>query len=214
MVRHDAREARTKAARREATVEALLTEAHAAFAADGYRDASLEGIVAAAGVTKGALYHHFPGGKQELFRAVAAQVHCHIADQIAASAPEAEPWEQLLAGCRTFLEAALEPAAQRILLLDGPAVLGWDVWRELDADASMPHLEAALERLMHDGVIEGLPLRPLVHLLSGAMNEAALALAHSSVPGRDLAQVMAVLKRLLMGLTAPTSSRGSPGRSS
>jgi AcrR family transcriptional regulator len=197
---------RTKAAQREATVRSLLVQARDAFAQDGYRDASLEGIAGAAGVTKGALYHHFPGGKRELFRAVAAELHREIADRVASAAPEAEPWVQLLAGCRTFLEMAVDPAAQRILLLDAPAVLGWDVWRDLDAASSMRQLETALTHLMADGVIDELPVRPLVHLLSGAMNEAALAVAQSSEPRRDLLETVAVLERLLGGLVSRPSA--------
>jgi AcrR family transcriptional regulator len=193
---------RTKAAQREATIRALLHHAREAFAEDGYRAASLDTIAGAAGVTKGALYHHFRGGKRALFGAVAAQLHAEIAERVASSAPEADAWEQLIAGCRTFLEATLEPAAQRILLLDAPAVLGWEGWRELDAASSVQHLEEALARLVAEEVIDDLPLRPMVHLLSGAMNEAALAMAQSSDPQRRLRETMVVLERLLAGLAS------------
>lgn len=160
----------------------------------------------AAGVTKGVLYHHFRGGKRQLFHTVAAQVHGEVAEQVATAAPHADPREQLLAGCRAFLEATLDPAVQQILLLDAPAVLGWDLWREMDAASSMRHLDAALEQLMADGTIDRLPLRPLVHLLSGAMNEAVLAVVHSPDPQRELACTITALERLLTGLFGSTST--------
>lgn len=158
-------------------------------------------------LTEGALYHHFRGGKRELFRAVAVQVHADVAARVASAAPDAALWQQLLAGCRAFLEATLEPATQQILLLEAPAVLGWADWRGMDAASSMQHLDEALGRLMAAGVIDDVPRRPLVHLLSGAMNEAALAMAQAADPQRELEQTTVVLERLLEGLLLPASSR-------
>lgn len=190
---------RTKAEQREATTRALLDAARRAFAARGYRRTSLAEVVAAAGVTKGALYHHF-GGKDELFRAVLAEVHREVAEAVAGAAPDADPWTQLVAGCRAFLAASTAPETQRVLLVDAPAVLGWEVWRDLDAATSRQQLEEVLTELMAAGEIPEQPLAPLVHLLSGAMNEAALWLAGSEDPAADLDAAMAALTRMLEAL--------------
>ncbi|MGH8776408.1 MAG: TetR/AcrR family transcriptional regulator [Jiangellaceae bacterium] len=192
---------RTKAQQREETTRALLSHARRLFAVKGYAQVSLAEIVTAAGVTKGALYHHF-AGKDDLFRTVLQEVHQEVADRIAAAAPDAEPWTQLVAGCETFLVASTEPGIQQIMLVDAPSVLGWGVWRELDAATSMQHLESILTRLISDGVIADRPVAPLVHLLSGAMNEAALWLARSGDRLSDLADTSAALTTILDSLRA------------
>lgn len=193
------RAARTKAQQRAETTGALLAAARRSFAERGYAHTSLAEVVAAAGVTKGALYHHF-GGKDDLFAAVLAEVHGEVADRVAAAAAGADPWTQLIAGCRTFLAASTEAHVGQIMLVDAPAVLGWDAWRELDAATSMQHLQDVLVDLMRAGVIADRPVLPLVHLLSGAMNEAALWLAGSTDRDRDLADVMAALTSFLESL--------------
>jgi AcrR family transcriptional regulator len=190
---------RTKAGQRAATTRALIEAARNRFADQGFAQVSLSEIVADAGVTKGALYHHFDG-KGDLFRAVLRQVHEEVADRIVAAAPDADPWSQLVAGCDAFLRASTEPGIQRIMLIDAPAVLGWDVWRELDAATSMQQLEYVLSILIEQGVIDQQPVEPLVRLLSGAMNEAALWLAGSDDRERDLAAVMTALTRMLESL--------------
>lgn len=195
---------RTKAQQRARTTRALVTEARRLFAAHGYAHVSLAQIVDATGMTKGALYHHFRG-KDDLFRAVLEQVQHEIAERIATAAPSADPWTQLVDGCRVFLTVSTEPGIQQIMLIDAPAVLGWGTWRELDAGTSMRQLELALVQLMADGVIVEQPVPPLLHLLSGAMNEAALWLARSQRREEDLADTMAALTRLLEALRVPST---------
>jgi AcrR family transcriptional regulator len=200
------RSTRTKAQQREETTRTLIAEARRLFATRGYAHVSLADIVQAAGVTKGALYHHFTG-KDDIFRAVLEQVHREVGERVAAAAPDADGWTQLTAGCRTFLAASTESHIQQIMLIDAPSVLGWDVWRELDATTSMQHLQEALEHLISEGVIPDQPVTPLVHLLSGAMNGAALWLARSEDRDRDLADATSVLNRLLESLRAPLPAR-------
>jgi AcrR family transcriptional regulator len=197
------RPTRTKAQQREATTRALVAEARRLFAEKGYAHVSLAEIVAATGVTKGALYHHF-SGKDDLFRAVLTHIHEEVAAKIADAAPDADAWTQLVAGCRTFLAASTEPGIHQIMLVDAPSVLGWDAWRELDASTSMKQLEIGLTQLMADGVISQQPVEPLVHLLSGAMNEASLWLARSENRDADLAATMTALTRLLESLRPGT----------
>jgi AcrR family transcriptional regulator len=189
----------TRAEQRAQTRRALMAESRRLFADQGYSAVGLSEIVAAAGVTKGALYHHF-ASKAELFEAVLAEVQQEVAGQVAASADrESDLWEQLVTGCRTFLSASTAPEIQRIMLIDGPAVLGWSRWRELDEAGSGRHLEEALSALIAAGVIAPQPVAPLTRLLSGAMNEAALWLADSPAPD-DLAATQAALSRMLAAL--------------
>ncbi|MEQ4721014.1 TetR/AcrR family transcriptional regulator [Nonomuraea sp. B19D2] len=184
---------------REQTKRTLLRAGRRLFATHGYAAVGLAEIVHTAGVTKGALYHHF-AGKAELFRAVLEQVQQEVAQKVATTADaEDDPWEQLKAGCRAFLAASTDPDVQQIMLIDGPAVLGWSDWRALDEAASARHLAEALTTLIEEGVITPQPVEPLTHLLSGAMNEAALWLARSANPS-DLADTWVALSQLLQAL--------------
>ncbi|MFC9271878.1 TetR/AcrR family transcriptional regulator [Streptomyces zhihengii] len=190
-----------RARQREQTRQALLGEGRRLFSERGYADVGLAEIVAAAGVTKGALYHHFEG-KTELFRAVLEEAQQEVARRVeTAAGAHDDLWDQLLAGCQEFLTAATDPGVQRVMLVDGPAVLGWSTWRALDEAASARHLAEALTALVDAGVIPRQPVAPLAHLLSGAMNEAALWLATSAGPD-DLAPTRAALERLLGALRA------------
>jgi AcrR family transcriptional regulator len=190
-----------RAAQRERTRAALVAHGRRLFAERGYADVGLAEIVAAASVTKGALYHHFDG-KADLFRAVLDEVQREVAAAIAESADAREdPWGRLTAGCRAFLTASTAPDVQRIMLVDGPAVLGWSEWRALDEASSARHLHEALSDLVAVGVLPPRPVAPVARLLSGAMNEAALWLAGSASP-RDLEDVWAALSRMLESLRA------------
>jgi AcrR family transcriptional regulator len=176
---------------------ALVAEARQRFASQGYAAVGLAEIVAAAGVTKGALYHHF-GSKAGLFRTVVAQVQQQVAARVATAADRHDqPWEQLVAGCEAFLSASADPEVQQIMLIDAPAVLGWHEWRQMDEAASGRLLVEVLATLIDDGTVHPQPVEPLAHLLSGAMNEAALWLAARSGDPDDLAATVAALRRLL-----------------
>ncbi|MBC3983572.1 TetR/AcrR family transcriptional regulator [Streptomyces sp. AC536] len=188
-----------RAQQREQTRQALLREGRRLFAGSGYGAVGLAEIVQAAGVTKGALYHHFTG-KADLFRAVLEESQQEVARRVAVAADvHDDPWARLTAGCEEFLTATADPDIQRIMLVDGPAVLGWSEWRAMDEAASARHLADALSLLIDGGIIPPQPVAPLVHLLSGAMNEAALWLASSSDPA-DLDHTKAALARLLGAL--------------
>ncbi|ONI81639.1 TetR family transcriptional regulator [Actinosynnema sp. ALI-1.44] len=191
---------RTKQQQREETVQALSATARRLFAAHGYGNVGLETIAQAVGVSKGALYHHF-SSKADLFRHVLADVQHDVGEQVARAADaETDPWQGLLAGCRAFLSAATDPEVQRIMLVDGPAVIGWQDWRALDKESSARHLAEALTALVTDGIIADKPVEPMARLLSGAMNEAAVWLAHSPDPATDLAATMAALEPMIESL--------------
>src|ERR1044072_5405861 len=150
-------ERRTQAERSEATRRALGEAARPLFAAGGYAGVGTEEIVRSAGGTRGALYHHF-GGKRDLFEAVYEQVEADLAERVAAGAPAANaesPREAMRAGAEMFLQACTEPEAQQIALLDGPAVLGWDRWREIEGEDGLGLIEARLEAAIGAGGLGG-----------------------------------------------------------
>lgn len=195
---------RTQAERSEATRDALIEAARALFAERGYADVGTEEIVRAAGVTRGALYHHFEG-KRELFEAVYERVEAELAQRIATGALDAgsvEPLAAMRAGAEMFLQAATEPEAQRIVLLDGPSVLGWDRWREIAAEHGLGLIEATLQAAVDAGAIPPQPVRPLAHVLMGALDEAAMLVARAEDPEAMRAEVGRTLDSLLAGLSA------------
>lgn len=197
-----------RAEQREQTRQRLVAVGRRLFAERGYAAVGLAELVREAGGTKGALYHHFPDGKESLFATVLAQVQDEVAAAVVAAAERQDgAWDQFLAGCRAFLDASTSPAVARILLVDGPAVLGWARWRALDDAASGRHLVEALEALVATGVIAPRPVAPLARLLSGAMNEAALGLVGSGPAERD--QTWAELATLLGALRLPAPPPGA-----
>ncbi|MEV0148977.1 MULTISPECIES: TetR/AcrR family transcriptional regulator [unclassified Nonomuraea] len=188
----------TRTEQKERTRRTLLATGRRLFAAKGYAGVGLAEIVGESSVTKGALYHHF-SGKTDLFRAVLEEVQREVADRVAAAADaQGDPWAQLKAGCAAFVAAGADPEVQRIMLIDGPAVLGWNEWRAIDEATSVRHLTDALTALVVDGAIPAQPVAPLARLLSGAMNEAALWVAQSAPA--ELADTQAALSRLLDAL--------------
>jgi len=198
---------RTQAERSQATRAALIAAARPLFAGRGYAAVGTEEIVRAAGVTRGALYHHFDG-KRELFEAVYEQIEVELAERIAAGALQANassPLEAMRAGTEMFLAASTEPETQRIVLLDGPAVLGWDRWREIAAAHGLGLIEATLGAAIETGAIDPQPVKPLAHVLMGALDEAAMLVARADDPEAMKVEVAATLGALLAGL-----SRDSP----
>lgn len=193
---------RRKAEQSEGTRRALLDTARALFAARGYAETATEEIVQRAGVTRGALYHHFRD-KEDLFRAVYEDLERELAEKIAAAAmTKADVWDQMLAGAEAFLDACLEPAVQRIALLDAPSVLGWEAWREIGSRYGLGLLKAVLQAAMDAGVIDRRPVEPLAHMLLGAIDEAAMVLARAEDPERARTEVGATVARVLEGLRA------------
>lgn len=184
----------------EVTARRLIDVAGQLFAERGYAGVGLTEVATRAQVTRGAVYHHF-GSKDGLFSAVLERVQGEVADRVLAAAGRApDRWSQLVAGCHAFLEAGADPRIQRIMLIDAPAVLGWQRWRELDAASSARLLHQVLAELEADGTIAVGLASPAAHLLSGAMNEAAVWIASSADPGRDTALARTALDRLLNSL--------------
>jgi AcrR family transcriptional regulator len=200
---------RTKAAQREATTAALVDAARALFAERGYAGVGTEEIVQRAGVTRGALYHHFRGGKEELFRAVLVRVAAETAQRVArAGRAEQDPWLALGVGVDAFLDACAMPEVQRIVLVDGPSVLGWDVWRAIDRDYGIRLIESALQRAMDAGRMIPQPTDALAQVLLGAVHEAAMVVARADDPAAARAEMGKTVRRLLEGLRDPLTGSG------
>jgi len=192
-----ARPRRTQAERTATTRQALLDAGRSLFAERGFAGAGQEEIVDRAGVTRGALSHHF-GTKQGLFLAVVQDVQGDVAGRIGRAAAEGgDPMEQLRRGCLAFLDAAMERSVARIVLLDAPAVLGWQTWREIDAVHGLGLVTEALEHVMDAGLIETQPVLPLAHLLLAALNEAAMLVANDEDPAATRTLVGVTVERLL-----------------
>jgi AcrR family transcriptional regulator len=194
---------RTQAERTEATQAALIAAARPLFAQRGYAGVGTEEIARAAGVTRGALYHHFDG-KRELFAAVYEQIEIELAVRIASGALQADatsPLAAMKAGAEMFLLASTEPETQQIVLLDGPSVLGWDRWREIATEHGLGLIEATLQAAVEAGEIDSQPVKPLAHVLMGALDEAAMLVARADDAERMRAEVGRTLGVLLDGLS-------------
>jgi len=194
---------RTQAERTEATRAALIAAARPLFAERGYAGVGTEEIARTAGVTRGALYHHFEG-KRELFEAVYEQIEIELAQRIAAGALQANatsPLAAMKAGAEMFLLASTEPETQQIVLLDGPSVLGWDRWREIATEHGLGLIEATLAAAVEAGEINPQPVRPLAHVLMGALDEAAMLVARADDAEPMRAEVGRTLAALLDGLS-------------
>jgi AcrR family transcriptional regulator len=190
-----------KVAQSEATRAALIATARGLFAERGYAGVGTEEIVRTAGVTRGALYHHF-AGKKELFEAVYEDVERQLVEQIAASAISSatDPLAALHAGAQAFLDACEDPAVQRIALVDAPSVLGWEQWREIGLRYGFGLVRATVEAAMDAGLIERQPVDALSHLLLGAIDEGAMLIARADDGGTTREEVGATVKRLLEAL--------------
>ena len=187
---------KSQAERRAETQRLLLSAARRLFAEKGYAATGTPEIVAAAGVTRGALYHHF-ADKKALFRAVVEEEHMLLAMSINAAAEgedEPGPVKALVAGSEAFIGGMKDPGRRQIMLVDAPAVLGQEVVDEIDARHGMDTLICGLRDAMDADAIKRLPLVPLAHLLGAMFDRAALA-----VP-EEAADYGKAIKALIRGL--------------
>jgi AcrR family transcriptional regulator len=174
----------TQAERTEATRGRLIATARHLFAAQGFADTSTEQILSEAAVSRGALYHHFPS-KTDLFQATFEQVEDELTAHVlaaAASGGETDPMRILEVGFAAFLDQCLNPEVQRIVMLDGPTVLGWDLWHELDERYAFGTIKAVLTVAADIGRVEQSAVDPLTHLLLGAIMQAGMVVARADDP--------------------------------
>lgn len=188
-----------KLERGEATRNALVECALDLFGRQGFAGTSLDDVVAAAGVTKGALYHHF-SDKESLFATVAEEVKRTTTRRLSDLFLLPDPFEALEAGCLAILDAYLDPEIRQIVWIDARAVLGPAAYQELQSRYEPVFLRAALRKAMRAGVVETQPLKPLATLLTGAIGEACTLVAESPDPTAARVEVGEVVSRLLRGL--------------
>ncbi|QUQ71157.1 TetR/AcrR family transcriptional regulator [Kutzneria sp. CA-103260] len=187
---------RSQEERTRSTRSALTTAARTLFASRGYSAVSTDEIVRAAGVTRGALYHHY-ADKQALFEDVFEQLEGEISDEISAVfADAADHLSAMAAGVTRFLDICQRPEVLRIALTDAPAVLGWSRWREIEARHGLRLITAKLSAAAADGLVATSSTEALAQLVLSAVIESALMIAN----GADRDPTQQALTTLLLGL--------------
>jgi len=186
----------TQAERSAATIEAVVGAARRLFAAQGFEATSIDDIAARAGV----VYHHFPS-KEAVFAQVLDAVQGELAalPVPAASRRLSDPLERTADAVLRYLYAASEPSVRRILLVDGPAVVGWRKWREIDDKYFGAATRAGVAVALGPGASER-EVDALAHLVLGAVMEAALVCATAADPKRSARELVAALRLLLRGV--------------
>jgi len=166
-------------ARGEATRGQLIAIARRLFAERGYEDTSIEAVLREAGVSRGSLYHHFPG-KEALFEAVAEDVETSVGEQTLAAASGSDgPVAALRAGSLAWIRLAGDPVVQRILLIDAPSVLGWDRWRAMEEHHALGGIRAVLQAIAAEGRVRPELVDTLANVLLASVNEVALIVARA-----------------------------------
>lgn len=184
----------------ETTRQALVAAARGLFARDGYADTSIDEIVRHERLTKGALYHHFKN-KKELFEAVVDDFLKDMVGEVTAAVQGAsDPWQRAVAALDAFLEGCLDPAYQRIVIQEAPAVLGWGAWREKEQRSGMALVVALLDDLIAAGQIQRQPVELVAQILVAAIMEAALAITHAADPAATRQEARRVLERIIRAL--------------
>jgi AcrR family transcriptional regulator len=188
------------------TRSALIRAGRQPFTKKGYDATSTDEIVERSSLSKGALYHHFTS-KHELFRAVFVDVEAALIERSAAETTDlpvpgsSTSWEESMTFFLTYLDAASDDAAFRqIVLIDGPSVLGWELWREIQVMLAPDRMETWIQNAIDQGLIAPHPVLALAHLLVAAMNEAVIYVAHAPDPAAARSEVAPVVRALFEGL--------------
>ena len=193
---------RTQAERSAATQQALVTAARRLWGERGYAAASTPEIAAAAGVTRGAMYHQFPD-KAKLFEAVLEEVESDVITRlggaVAARQPKT-PADALRIAADAWLDIASEPEVRQLVLLDAPSILGWAGFREISLRYGLGMTEQLLTAAIDAGEIKPQPTRPLATVMIGALDEAAMSIANAENPEQEKTDVRNVIHNLIDGL--------------
>jgi AcrR family transcriptional regulator len=186
----------------EATRELLIAIARERFVEQGFAATAIDDIVQRAGIAKGALYHHFKG-KDALFKAVYDVVLDETAEAVLAAAmAEHDPWAAVRAGLSAFLDACLQPAFRRVVIIDSVAVLAANSWEGGMEGVELPMLRTVLSALVDTGTLPDVALDPLAHVALGGLYGSALYIARATDPQAARAQADTVLDVVLRGVRA------------
>jgi len=190
----------TQAERTEATRSRLIATARRLFAQKGFASTSTEEILSEASVSRGALYHHF-SSKTDLFQATWETVESELTARVMnAAATASNPKEMLKFGFDQFLDECRHVEVQRIVMLDGPNVLGWDVWHDLDEQYGLGGIKAVLGFAVELGIIPAEMVEPLAHLLLGAVMQAGMVVARAEDPDATKRGMTQTLARIIDAL--------------
>jgi AcrR family transcriptional regulator len=188
-------------ARGDQTRRDVIVAARSLFVDPGYHQTSVGDIVAKSGIgTRGAFYHHFKD-KADLFRLVFEEVHRDLVARAIAHPPPGDAWDRLRLGLHGFLDAALEPEVQRIVLVDGPVILGWQGLRAIEGSGGLALVQEVLQEAMNDGAIQQLPVPELAYMVLATLEEASLLVAQATNKAQAKRSVGLILDRLLFSLT-------------
>jgi AcrR family transcriptional regulator len=191
-----------RAAQGRATRDSLVEVATRLFAERGYEDTSIEDVLAATGVSRGALYHHF-SGKEALFEAVLDQVQTRVMTSLEGLLTETpSAVEALRAVSLGWIEAAGDPAVSRIMLIDAPSVLGWERWR-LAGGQALDALRALLQAVAEEGHLAPALVNSYAHMLLAALDELALMIAQSDDKAAAIAESRTAVEDALRRLIGP-----------
>lgn len=193
---------RTQAQRTAETRARLMAAGRSLFAAHAFADVSTQQVVDAAGVTRGALYHQFQDKAAlfaEVYEQVEQQLVAEVAEAIADTQPT-DPIEAMRLGVQVFLDRCAAPDVHRIVLVNAPAVLGWERWREVGTKYGLGVIEAMLAQAIADGVLPPQPVRPTAHVLLGALDEAALYVSRAEDAEQARRDMFAICDRIIRGI--------------
>lgn len=192
----------TKVEQAEGTRTRLVKIAYHLFGTKGYEATSIEEVLERAGVSKGALYHHFPS-KEALFEAVFIEGERDCMKQVAAAAmTETDNVEQLRVGCQKWLDLVMDRQTRRIAVIDGPAVLGWQRWREIDEQYAFGLTKKSLQHAMESGRIREQNTDMLAHMVLGMLGEAAMLIARAPDPQAARDEARDLIDRMIDALVS------------
>jgi AcrR family transcriptional regulator len=194
------------AERGAATREQFVVVATRLFAEHGYDDTSIEAVLQESGASRGSLYHHFKG-KESLFEAVLDAVETDVGQRTSAEAAKAaDAFGVLQAGALAWIRLAGDPVVQRILLIDAPAVLGWQRWREMEEHHALGMIKAVLGEIAKTGRLAPDLVDMFAHMLLASLNEIALFMARADDPSAAMRTGAAAVGEMLRRLLGPVDS--------
>jgi AcrR family transcriptional regulator len=192
-----------RAAQGRATRGQLIEVATRLFAEHGYEGTSIEAVLAAAGVSRGALYHHF-AGKEALFEAVVAAVSDQVTAELAEAVRECvDPVDAMRTAALAWIGLAGDPVIQRVVLVDAPSVLGWDRWRAMDDGRTLGAMRAMLQAVSDSGRLPSELIDPFAHMILAALDEIALVVARATDSRAAVAEGRMAVEALLHRLLRP-----------
>jgi AcrR family transcriptional regulator len=188
-----------------ATRGQLIEVATGLFAKHGYEGTSIEAVLAAAGVSRGALYYHF-AGKEALFTAVLEAVSERIAaQQLELISGCTDPVDAMRTGARAWIDLAGDPVIQRIMLVDAPSVLGWERWRAMDEGRTLGAMRQMLQAVSDAGRLPEQLVGPFAHMMLAALDEAALVVARAADTSAAVAEERQAVEEFIDRLLRPAS---------